>query len=158
MSEFTINLALGLVGTITGVIALFISWWTFNKDKPKLKISVIECSHNFIVSQTGDRKTVSFWVDFLIKNIGYRGTTIEDVELFFENDGKPYKMLKQNYIRDFSQQKRISVSPSQSFDLSPDFHSEFFGKEEDTIKCTFTVFHTYKAETVKHTSVRKKSN
>lgn len=166
MSESVQNtqFILGIAGTLTGAFALFISWWTFKKDRPHLKVNVTDCTHDFAVSQSvSNRKTVSFLADFLIKNVGYRGTTIEDIELTFENNGKLYKMRKQSYTRQFSNEigiplfleKRIPVSPSKSFDLSAKFWDEFTGNEEDKINCTFTIFHTYKALTVKYISVRK---
>lgn len=117
-----------------------------------------DCFHNFTVSKSvAERKIVSFWVDFLVKNTGYRGTTIEDIELTFENSGKKYKMKKQYYRGDCQQDRRISIPSSKSVDLSVDFWEEFTGNEEDKIECVFTIFHTYKAETVKFTSVRKES-
>lgn len=167
MSEFVqnTNLVLGIAGTLTGAFALFISWWTFKKDRPHLKVNVTDCTHDFAVSQSvPNGKDLFFLANFLIKNVGYRGTTIEDVELTFENNGKSYKMRKQSYTEQFLSEKnipviymkRIPVSPSESRDLSAKFFVEdFSGNEEDKINCIFTIFHTYKALTIKYTSIRK---
>ncbi len=167
MSEFVQNasLVLGIAGTLIGAFALFISWWTFKKDRPHLKVNVTDCTHDFAVSQSvPNKKSVCFLADFLIKNVGYRGTTIEDIELTFENNGKPYKIRKQFYREQFLHEKDIPVflkemipiSPSKSFNLSAKFYEEeFIGNEVDKINCTFTIFHTYKALTVKYVSVRK---
>jgi hypothetical protein len=159
MSEFiqNTNLILGIIGTTTGTIALFISYWTYRKESPHLKINVIKCEHNFEVSRSvPDRKTISFWTDFLIKNVGDRGTTIEDIELTFENSGKTYKLRKASYRDQHVIEKRISVSPHDSFDLSADFWEVFTGDEEDQIDCIFTIYHTHGAERTKAVSQRRK--
>lgn len=88
MTEYPLGtLILGIIGTITGTIALFISFWTYRKEAPHLKVSVTKCEHKLIPSSMSNSnvKTLNFWTTFQVKNLGDRGTRITDVGLTFTN-------------------------------------------------------------------------
>ena len=85
MSEYpTINLLLGIIGTITGLFALFISLWSYWREKPKLKMEIIKSKHNY-THNPSEKQELNLWADFQVKNLGDRGTRINDVVLSFNN-------------------------------------------------------------------------
>lgn len=148
MSEFsTVNLVLGIIGTITGAIALFISYWTYRKENPRLEVSVPKCEHDFALS-TSQIKTISFWVTFQIKNLGDRGTSINDVDLSFKNDGKQYR-LRKKYFRGLAvESERKWINAHETMDVEADFYETYEGKQKAQIECTFSVYHTHGAKKV----------
>src|SRR4030067_1522698 len=88
MSEYTaINLTLGIVGTLTGGFALFISFLTYYYDKPRLSVDVKRFEHK----QIGNTPEIeNFYIVLDIKNYGNRSTTLNEIELSFTDDGKVY--------------------------------------------------------------------
>jgi hypothetical protein len=156
MSEYpAINLVLGIIGTVTGVIGLFVSYWIYRREKPSLEIKVLKCEHDFTVSKE-QVKSISFWTDFLIKNKGDRGTTMIDMELAFEVAGQQYELKKQYYRDRYVNEKRIWISPHETLDLSTGFWGAFTGSDEEQIDCTFTIYHTHGAERMRAVSQRRK--
>lgn len=138
----TINLVLGIIGTITGVIALFISFWTLRKERPHLEVEVLECEHNFGMSES--QTMLTFWVKFQIKNRGDRGTSINDIDLTFEDDEKEYCFKKQ-YFRGQGGERRW-VNAHDTIKIGADFYEPFEGSEKEQIECTFTLYHTHGAK------------
>jgi hypothetical protein len=144
MSEFlNVNL-LGIIGTVTGIFALLISYRTYSKQKPNLKVKVTNCEHNLPAiigfSQHGD---MSFWARFQIKNVGDRGTSINDIVLSFKVDGKKYQFHKK-YFRGLQVPENRWIDAGQTIDIEADFNEQFDGTEEDQITCTFTIYDTHK--------------
>lgn len=165
MIEFsTINLVLGIIGTVTGIMALFIHFWRLRRENPRLATNVLKCEHDFTVSQP-QTKTILFWAGFQINNRGDRGTSINDVDLVFVNKGKEYRLKKQ-YFRDvpikepryvsMKEPQRIWISPHVTIDALADFWGIYEGDDEDQIECAFTIHHTHGAERLKAISQRRK--
>ena len=143
MSEYSsITLVLGIVGTITGIIALFISFWTARKENPRLKGKVLSCSHWYSVAQN-NVKMISFSSTLEIRNIGDRGTTINDADLTFWNRGKKYQFTKLYFRGDQALSKSRWIEAHQLVEIYPDFYQIFNGTEEEQIECQFQVFHTH---------------
>jgi hypothetical protein len=145
MSEYSsITLVLGIVGTITGIIALFISFWTARKENPRLRGKVLTCEHWYPVSEK-NVKMISVFPTLEIRNIGDRGTTINDVDLSFWNSGKKYQFRKLYFRGEQAQSQRRWIEAHQLVVLEPDFSEAFDGTEEKQIECQFRVFHTHGA-------------
>jgi hypothetical protein len=155
MSEFSnINLVLGIIGTITGAIALFISYWIYRKENPRLEMSVSKCEHDFTLS-TSQVKTISFWVTFQIKNLGDRGTSINDVGLFFRSNGNHYR-LKKRYFRGLTvESERKWINAHETMDIEADFYETYEGNDKTQIECTFSVYHTHGAKKVTTVSQKR---
>jgi hypothetical protein len=151
----TANLVLGIIGTVTGSIAVIIHIWRLRKENPRLEAEAVKCEHDYTVSKSGI-KTISFWTDFMIKNIGDRGTSINDIDLDFEEDGQKYHLKKQFFMWRPAEEKRIWISPHETLDLSVSFYQTFQGKERETIDCHFIVYHTHGAENLKTVSLKRK--
>lgn len=155
------NLVLGIIGTITGSIAIILHFWRLRKESPHLKIKVSECKHIF--TETRKRETViSFEVDFHIKNLGDRGTSINDAELTLEEDGKKYLLKKQSFRVEDSVSRegwmgdRKWISPHETTDMTADFWIRYEGEKREEIDCTLTIYHTHGAERVKAVSQKRK--
>jgi hypothetical protein len=155
MSEFpSIDSALGIIGTVTGIIALFISYWTLKKEKPHLKVEIEKCEHDY----EDKNKTLSFWSDFLIKNLGDRGTSILGIDLTFEDGEKKYELEMEHYGPLFeSDVKRHGwIHPHETVEYSQTTHMQYEGDKKERINCTLVIYHTHGADSVKVVSERRK--
>lgn len=151
----TANLVLGIIGTVTGSIAVIIHIWRLRKENPHIETKALKCEHDYAVSLSGIR-TISFWTDFMIRNVGDRGTSINDMDLDFEDNGQKHHLKKQ-YFRDRPvAEKRIWISPHETLDLSADFYQNFQGNEKEKVDCHFTVYHTHGADNIKVVSQKRK--
>lgn len=157
MSEFSnFNLALGVIGTITGAIALFVSYWTYRKENPHLKVTVLKCEHAFTLS-TSQTQSLSFWVDFEIRNVGDRGTSINDIGLLFRTDGVEYEWKKKYFRGLTSESQKRWLEAHDTLKIEADFYDVYVGEEKEQIKCTFTIYHTHPSEKIEALSQRRKS-
>ena len=156
MSEYSnINLVLGIVGTVTGIVALFISYWTYRKENPHLKVTVSKCEHDFTLS-TSQIKSVTFWVAFQIKNIGDRGTSINDISLLFRSDGKEYDWKKKYFRGPTVDSEKRWIEAHDTLNIEADFYDPYEGTDREQIDCTFTIYHTHSSEKIKTVSQRRK--
>lgn len=146
------NLVLGIVGTITGAIALFVSYWTLRKENPKLKIRALKCEHNVRVS-TNNIKTLSFWTELQIKNVGDRGTSINDAEIEFEVNGRRYTFKKQYFVN--AAAKNIWVNPHETTYVEVQFWEAYDGADLENLDCTLKVYDTHRCMNVAVNSHRR---
>jgi hypothetical protein len=158
LSEISnINIVLGILGTVTGAIALFISWWTLRKESPRLRMTVLKCEHSIKV-QTSHVRTITFWVEIQVKNIGDRHTSVYDMSLAFEDNGNKYS-FKKGYFRDIpSQEQRILVPAHDVVNVRADFYERYEGNDKEQIRCTLAIYHTHKTEVVETVSQKVKTN
>jgi len=156
MSEFSnINLVLGIVGTVTGISALFISYWTYRKENPHLKVSVLKCEHDFTLSE-GLAVTLTFWTGFEIKNTGDRGTSINDIGLLFRTDGLEYEWKKKYFRGPKVVSEKRWLEAHDTLKVEADFYDTYVGEEEEQIDCTFTIYHTHSSEKIRVISHRRR--
>jgi len=151
------NLILGIVGTITGSVAIIIHYWRLKRENPCLKIEVLRCEHDYAVS-TNQVKTISLWARFRIKNLGDRGATINDMDLVFRDNGKEYRLHRRliggrHYAED---NKKEWINAHETRDILADFYETFEGNEREQLDCILTLYHTHGAETVKAVSQKKR--
>jgi len=158
MSEFSaINLVLGIIGTVTGIMALFIHVWRIRKESPRLETKVLKCEHDFTVSKS-QIKTLSFWATFQIKNLGDRGTSINDMDIIFEDNGKEYRFKKQYFRGPREASQRRWINAHDTMDIEADFYETYEGNDKEQIDCIFTIYHTHGATKVKTVSKKRKKN
>ncbi|MCW4030277.1 MAG: hypothetical protein NWE92_11595 [Candidatus Bathyarchaeota archaeon] len=147
MSEYPIiNLALGIIGTITGVIALFISYWTHSQEKPILKVKVKSLTHE----QGINPSVIKFHFEFLLSNKGNRPTTLNEIQLTFLHKGKKYSVNKEirNVMRlEDNEPARVQAEACQTITdyIWFDFYSDEIKEIIEKIPCEFKIFHTHKA-------------
>jgi hypothetical protein len=151
MSEFLNANWLGLIGTITGIMAIIISVYTYRKENPNLKVSVLGCQHKFTVS-TSQIKMISFFAEFHIKNIGDRGTRINDIGLLFKVGEKEYSLKKAGFWNMTSESKWIEAH--DNINLEGNFSIQYTSDEKDRLNCDFTIYHTHNPCKVKAVSVK----
>lgn len=152
MSEYpTFNLALGIIGTITGAIALVVSYVMYRREKPKLKLKIEKCEHEYVTSKS-NFKTLSFYVSFEVRNLGDRGTSINDVGLSFLKKGKKTFEIKKTTFRPYAE--RIWLNAHDTVNFAVNFGITA-GGELGRIDCLFTIYQTHGNDTIKCTSVRK---
>jgi hypothetical protein len=169
MSE-TLNLltlTLGIIGTVTGILAIGFSYLNYNFQKPNLNVKVKNCRHYY------QKELVFFEIRFNqsleIKNKGDRGTTISKIEFSFADFGKTHFL---EYSTHRKQRERFDelgeksketefrrIHPAETIVLDLGFsvcsNSSFIHREK--INCILTIFTTRKNYKVKFTSINKAS-
>ena len=146
------NLVLGLIGTISGIVALLIHFWRLRRESPRLEAKVFECLHNFTVSKS-KIESILFWAHLQIKNLGDRGTSINDVELTFEDEEKEYRLRKEYFSAgELAGTKRKWINAHDTIEIKPYFREIFEGNDKEKIDYTFTIYHTHGAEEIDGTS------
>jgi hypothetical protein len=144
MSEFFSFNLLGFIGTITGVLALLITYRTYAKQKPNLKIKNAECKHNYTVSASQIRH-INFWAKFQVHNIGDKGTRINDIVLSFTNSGEKHDLHKKYFRGLANEAESIWVEAHDTKEINADFYEDFQGNEQNRINCIFTILDTHKS-------------
>ena len=115
MSEFFNVSLLGIIGTATGIAALLISYRTYSKQKPNLKIKLTKCIHDFPnPNREPQVKDINFYANFQIRNVGDRGTKIENIVLSFIIDAKNYQAKETNRLSDLREITRFQLQTSQN--------------------------------------------
>jgi len=150
MSEYpAINTILGIIGTVTGTSALIISYLTYRKQRPNLKIEVAKCEHKFTTSKS-KVKSIQLWADFKIRNLGDRATRITDVGIRFKANGMKYQFKKELSMD--PKEDNIWLQAHDTFEFTGYFSNIFKSKEQEKLDCTCTIFHTHGAVDVKFKS------
>jgi len=140
------NLVLGIVGTVTGSIAIIIHYWRLRRENPRLEVKVLECMHDFEISPR-QVKTISFWTTFEIRNLGDRGTTVNEIELDFLDNGREYRFKKQYFRGLRTESESRWINAHEIINIDADFYDRFEGNDREQIECTFTIYHTHGAKT-----------
>jgi hypothetical protein len=165
---FNVNL-LGIIGAVSGIIALVISYRTYSKQKPNLKVKVANCEHNQFFQTDIHHVAINLWAKFQIKNVGDRGTSINDIVLSFMVDGKKYQFHKKYFrsskdfqttsdLENFKPSQSIWIEAHDTIDIDAGFNEQFDGREENQIVCVFTIYDTHKTYRVRAISKNKKKS
>lgn len=147
-----VNFVLGIIGTITGIGALIIHLLRLRKENPRIKVKVLSCEHDF----EPKRNQLSFWTKFQIRNLGDRGTSLNDMDLVFISDNKRHLLKKQYFRGPVEASERKWINPRETMDLEVDFWEEYRGEVEEKINCTFSIYHTQGKETTTTVSQKRK--
>jgi len=165
MSEFFNVSLLGIIGTATGIAALLISYRTYSKQKPNLKIKLTKCIHDFPNSTREPQvKDINFYANFQIKNVGDRGTKIENIVLSSTIGGANYQTKEINQLSDLREITRFQLETPQNesrwikahdtVDIGSHFKISYNGREEDKIECIFDIYDTHKKYEVQGNSTK----
>jgi hypothetical protein len=146
---------LGIIGTITGTIAIIISYWAYRKERPNLKVELVDSSHNFNPSANGEH--INFWLKCRVKNLGDRGTRINDIGVKFTLNNTEV-ILKAEEIRELLPSGNYKSGPKwldahDSVNILSSFYQPYRGERKETIDCTFMLFHTHGLYAFETTSV-----
>ena len=151
------NLILGIIGTVTGSIAVVIHFWGLKKANPHLDIKPLKSEHSFKVS-TSQVKTVSFWTEFEVKNLGDRGTSINDISLSFKDNNRKITARKKWFRLDgeYPPNDKIWIDAHKTLNVGADFVAiEFQGDDKDQIDCVYMFHHTHRTQKIETTSKRR---
>jgi hypothetical protein len=151
------------INSVLGVIAIVISWLTYNSQKPNLSVKVKYCNHHYQKSEVfAPEMEIRFSSILEIKNRGDRGTTLNKIELSYVDNGKKCILEdstcgKQTEGTDcwgnkITQVEFRWINPSETIGVGPVLVDEFHGVQKEEIDCIFTVFSTRKNYKVKFTS------
>lgn len=153
-----INLILGIVGTGTGIIALVIHFFRLRSERPRLKVDIISCSHQFGTTKNGSTEKIYIDPNFKVRNVGDRGTNVSEMHVSFRIAGREYSGKDAVYFhvangREFSERKWIEAHAT--VEVSPRFEIPYDGPIEDSIDCRFALHHTHDKLTISGTSSQR---
>lgn len=162
----SVELILGIIGTVTGVLGLIIHFVRLRKEEPILEIEVTKCEHH--TERNRNRQpTFCLELELRIKNTGHYGTTLSKIEAVFDISDKRYYMesdlfqTEQAYIlQPTLPVENLWIPPHKTTDTG----SVFLLKGtviklpvenlwiRKVLKCSFILYHTHGKETFKVTS------
>ena len=146
-----VNLTLGIIGTLSGVIALTVHLWRLKRENPHLELKVLKCEHSF----EKETNAISFWSEIELRNLGDRGTNLLGTDLMFEYNKKGYTLKMTNQEQDIEDNSIRWIRPHETLRTLQTTFSKFEVKPRKEIECTFTIYHTHGAEKVKAKSQRR---
>lgn len=161
MSADTLTQILGITGAITGVLALIVSYRTYTSAKPKLKVTVKKCEHLYEkgVEKTNDKIIINSQLS--INNSGDRGTTLNEIEAKFMQDGKEYRFKKEigeqvidDDTGEILGETKVSIRSHETIDKWVFFEGLIKGTQQGEIECQFKLFHTHGSCSFSATSKR----
>ena len=162
MSVDTLTQILGITGAITGVLALLVSYRTYANAKPKLKVTIKKCEHKF-VEENSNKIIINSQLS--ISNSGDRGTTLNEIEAKFLQDGKEYKLKKEigeevidDDAGEILGEANLSINPHETINKFVSFGGLIKGNQQEKIECQFQLFHTHGTCAFKATSKRFKQH
>jgi len=118
MSEWVpvVGLILGAIGTVTGIVSMYIHWKRFQMEKPKVTVELIDCDHKFVSEE--ERKRGMHWKielapKFRITNVGDRGTTFSKYEVSFKINADQYSGSQDNpvYHKKVEEHSTVDIKP-----------------------------------------------
>jgi hypothetical protein len=150
MSEYpAITLVLGIIGTLTGSFALFISFLKYYYDKPRLSVEVKRFEHT---QSNNNPQIQNFYIVIDVKNKGNHPTTLNELELSFSVAGIVYfakEPIKEDYYALFPRDMiKVDIEAGKTIEKSLFFRNEHFFEIKqvmEEIPCHLTLYHTHKA-------------
>ena len=146
-----VNLTLGIVGTVAGVVSLSVHLWRLRRENPRLTIKVLKCEHDF----EKETKALSFWSEMELRNLEDRGTNILGIDLKFEYNEKEYNLKMSNQELVVSDDLIRWIRPHETIRTVQTTFIKFEDKIKEQIECTFTIYHTHGAEKIKANSQKR---
>jgi hypothetical protein len=143
-----VNLTLGIIGTIAGVVSLSVHLWRLKRENPRLAIKVLSCEHSF----EHETKALSFWSEMEVRNLGDRGTDILGIDVKFEEDEKEYTLKMANQEPVVEDDLIRWIRPHETIRTLQTAFMKFEDTPKEQIACTFTIYHTHGAEKIKANS------
>jgi hypothetical protein len=146
-----LNLTLGIIGTIAGIVSLSVHLWRLRRENPRLTMRVLNCEHHF----EKETKAFSFWSEMELRNLGDRGTDILGIDVKFKDKEKDYtlKMSNQEPVVEVDSIKWIR--PHETIRTFQTAFIKFEGIPEEQIDCNFTIYHTHGAEKLRAKSYKR---
>jgi hypothetical protein len=134
-----LNLTLGIVGTIAGMVSLSVHIWRLRLEKPRLSMNILSCNHYFEESS----RILSFWSQIEIRNLGDRGTNLLGMVLNFEHDKKnlTVKLAHQDCENENGSLKWIR--PHETIRIQQTGFTKIDKKPTKQIESTFIIYHTH---------------
>ena len=140
-----VNLTLGIVGTIAGVVSLSVHLWRLRRENPRLDLKALNSEHNF----QKETNVLSFWSEIEVRNLGDRGTNILGMDLMFEYNNKEYALKMTNQEQNTENSSIKWIRPHETLRTLQVAFTKFETKPLNNIYCTFTIYHTHGTEKIK---------
>ena len=146
-----VNLTLGIVGTIAGVVSLSVHLWRLRRESPRLELKALNCEHDF----RKETNMLSFWSELEVRNLGDRGTNILGIDLMFKYKEKDYTLKMTSQEHDIENNVIKWIRPHETIRILQIAFTKFETKPTSIIDCTFTLYHTHGAENIKTKSQKR---
>ena len=146
-----VNLTLGIIGTIAGIVSLSVHLWRLRRENPKLTMKVMSCEHNF----EKETKALSFWSEMELRNLGDRGTDILGIDMKIKDNGNEYTLKMSNQEPVIEDDSIKWIRPHETIRTFQTAFIKFEGTPSEQIDCIFTIYHTHGAEKIKAKSHKR---
>jgi hypothetical protein len=146
-----VNLTLGIIGTIAGIVSLSVHLWRLRRENPRLAIRVLNCEHDF----EKETKALSFWSEIELRNLGDRGTNLLGIDVKFKGEEDEFTLKMSNQEPVVENDSIKWIRPHETIRTFQTAFIKFDGSANEQIDCIFTIYHTHGAEKVKAKSQRR---
>ena len=127
-------LVLGAIGTTTGVLALILHFLKFRRERPHLKIDVLNCEHK--VDEDGN--STMLHIKYTLHNIGDRGTQLNKIEAFATDfNGEKHHASENIKVSRSRLDAHHSLTLFHYFRFTPHF------QYKEKMECNFKLHHTH---------------
>lgn len=127
-------LVLGAIGTTTGVLALILHFLKFRRERPNLKVDVLNCWHR--VDEDG--KSTILYIEYILHNTGDRGTQLNKIEAFATDfNGEKHNASENVKVARNRLDAHHSLKLRHFFRFVPHF------QYKKKMECTFKLHHTH---------------
>jgi hypothetical protein len=145
--SFSVELVIGIIGIITAILSLIVHLIRLRKERPRLEVEAIYGEHWFFnVDKDREKPIFRLNAGFRVKNLGDRGTTLHKAQLSFMIDNKQYS-VQQDLFEIFPGPKfetTVWINAHEITEIGIFFaHLEGETITQESIVCTFTLFHTH---------------
>lgn len=123
-------LVLGVIGTTTGVLALILHFLRFRRERPDLKVDVIDCRH-----RASAQVSTNLNIKYTVHNKGDRGTQLYRIEA----SATDFKGKKHHVSKELSQH----INASDSLTLSDSLFFKPHFQYREIMNCSFKLHHTH---------------
>ena len=102
-----------------------------------------------------ETRTLSFWSEMELRNLGDRGTDILGIDVKFKVKEKEYTLMMSNQELVIEDGSIRWIRPHETIRTFQTAFIKFEDKPEKRIDCIFTVYHTHGAEKVRAKSQKR---
>jgi len=136
-SWLTLELILGIVGTLTGILGLVIHLTRIMRERPQLKVEIVRCQHHVATYKTGGQsKKVGtlIEVEMRVHNRGDWDTTLNDAQILIKDYRSGKEKLKTGGIEVPGHTTRV---------LEHSFSVPGIEISDSSADCVFILYHTH---------------
>ena len=139
-----LNLTLGIIGTIAGIVSLSVHLWRLKRENPRLMLKIIKCYH-----EIDEARILSFYSEIEIRNLGDRGTNILEIEIAIKSNDNNFSVKMKNQDNEEEKVSMKWIRPHETIRTNQFGFIKFDQRARKEIDCQFIIYHTHGAEKIR---------